>query len=153
MERFFDDYLALLESLHSQMDGTLDGVPEDGLDWVPGAEMNSLGILAAHVAGSERYWIGDVVAQDPSNRDRATEFRTQAQDAAALKRRLADALAHSRSTLQQLTVEGLSETRVSARDGREFTVGWALAHALEHTALHLGHMQITRQMWEARKEQ
>jgi ankyrin repeat protein len=29
-------------------------------------------------------------------------------------------------------------------------VAWCLAHALEHTALHLGHMQITRQLWEQR---
>lgn len=28
------------------------------------------------------------------------------------------------------------------------TVAWRLAHALEHTALHLGHMEITRQLWE-----
>ena len=28
---------------------------------------------------------------------------------------------------------------------------WCLAHALEHTALHLGHMQIMRQLWRQRE--
>jgi len=27
-------------------------------------------------------------------------------------------------------------------------VAWALAHALEHTALHLGHIQIGRELWQ-----
>jgi hypothetical protein len=27
-------------------------------------------------------------------------------------------------------------------------IAWSLLHALEHTALHLGHMQLTRQLWE-----
>ncbi len=38
--------------------------------------------------------------------------------------------------------------RTDPRDGREYTVAWALFHALEHTALHLGQMQLTRQLWE-----
>jgi len=29
----------------------------------------------------------------------------------------------------------------------ELTIN-GLAHALEHTVLHLGHMEITRQLWE-----
>ena len=33
-------------------------------------------------------------------------------------------------------------------DAREFTVAWCLLHALEHSAVHLGHMQIVRQLWE-----
>jgi hypothetical protein len=31
-------------------------------------------------------------------------------------------------------------------------VGWALCHILKHTALHLGHLQITRQLWEQRQD-
>jgi hypothetical protein len=31
------------------------------------------------------------------------------------------------------------------------TAGWALNHALAHTALHIGHAQITRQLWDARQ--
>jgi hypothetical protein len=27
-------------------------------------------------------------------------------------------------------------------------VAWALLHALEHTTLHLGQIQLTRQLWE-----
>ncbi|MCK4452103.1 MAG: DinB family protein [Anaerolineae bacterium] len=143
-----EDYLERLQALHADIERAIGGLPPPALDWVPGPDMNSLGILAVHVAGAERYWIGDVVGRDPSGRDRAVEFRTRGLDAATLKVRLAETLAHSQTVLEGLTLPDLEATQVSSRDGREFTVAWCLAHALEHTALHLGQMQITRQLWE-----
>jgi len=45
-------------------------------------------------------------------------------------------------------LDNLQQIRNSPRDDRKFTVGRALAHALQHTALHLGHAQVTRQLGE-----
>jgi hypothetical protein len=45
----------------------------------------------------------------------------------------------------------LESTRVRPRDGHEFTMAWALLHALDHATLHLGQIQITRQLWEQSK--
>ena len=151
MQPFFQDYLDRLQELHADITGAIEGLPEAALDWVPGPGMNSLGVLAVHVAGAERYWIGDVVAGDPSGRDRGSEFRAQGLDAATLKKRLADALAHSRGVLDRLSLGDLERPCISPRDGRQFTVGWSLAHALEHTAIHVGHAQITRQLWEQKR--
>ena len=144
-------YLDRLEELHSDMNSAVADLPVEALNWSPGSEMNSLAVLAAHTAGAERYWIGDVVARDDSQRNRAAEFRVQAGSAQALIDRLNAALAHSRGVLEQLTLATLDEKRPSPRDGDEVTVAWALVHALEHTATHLGHMQIMRQLWEQRR--
>jgi hypothetical protein len=54
-------------------------------------------------------------------------------------------------TLEPLTLPDLEQPRTSPRNGRSITAGWALCHVLKHTALHLGHMQITRQLWEQRQ--
>ncbi len=110
--------------------------------------MNSIGALVVHLTGAERYWIGDVAGRDPSGRDRAAEFRARGLDEAELKRRLDGSLAYARGLLEGLTLQDLDAARVSPRDGREFTVAWCLAHALEHTAIHLGHIQIIRQLWD-----
>jgi len=131
-----------------EIECAIDGLPPSALDWVPGPDMNSLAALAVHVAGAQRYWIGDVVGRDPSGRDRAAEFQVRGLDATALKAHLAESLAHSRGVLEGLALSDLDAVRVSPRDGRKFPVPWCLAHALEHTALHLGHMHITRQLWE-----
>ena len=151
MVELFAAYLDRLETLHTDMNRAIADLPVEALNWSPKPEMNSLAVLAAHTAGAERYWIGDVIARDGSQRDRAAEFRTQAVSARALVDRLDAALAHSRGVLEQLDLAILDEKRLAPRGGDEVTVAWALTHALEHTAIHLGHMQIMRQLWEQRQ--
>ena len=141
-------YLNRLAELHRDLKRTLEGLPVEALNWSPGPELNSLAVLAAHTAGSERYWIGDVVARDDSHRDREAEFRTQTASPEAPIAQLDAALAHSRGVVEALTMANLEERRLLSRDQREVTVAWALWHALEHTAIHLGHIQIMRQWWE-----
>jgi uncharacterized damage-inducible protein DinB len=147
-----ESYWDRLQALHEGVERAIEGLPLAAVDWVPGPGMNSLGVLVTHVAGAERYWIGDVVGRHPSGRDRGAEFRARGVGVSALKGRLAETLAHSRAVLDKLALPDLEALRVSPRDGRKFTVAWSLAHALEHTALHLGHIQITRQLWEQREQ-
>jgi len=151
MRSILEAYLERIQALHADMERAIEGLPQAALDWVPGPDVNSLCVLVVHAAGAERYWIGDVVGRDPSGRDRAAEFRARGLNEAVLKRCLDATLDHSRGVLEGLTAQDLEELRVSPRDGRRFTVAWSLAHALEHTAIHLGHMQIVRQLWDQRQ--
>jgi uncharacterized damage-inducible protein DinB len=151
MRSILEAYLERVQALHADIERAIEGLPQAALDWVPGPDMNSLCVLVVHATGAERYWIGDVAGRDPSGRDRAAEFRARGLNEAALKRCLDATLAHSRGVLEGLTSQDLEELRVSPRDGRRFTVAWSLAHALEHTAIHLGHMQIVRQLWDQRQ--
>jgi uncharacterized damage-inducible protein DinB len=143
----FEAYLDRLTMLHTEMQRTIESLPPEVLDWSPGPEMNSLGVLATHVAGSERFWVGEVAGGDPAHRDRPAEFRTHHLDEAALIARLDAALAHTRATLEKLTLPDL-EVRRPGMDGDEVTVAWALFHNLQHLGTHLGQMQLTRQLWE-----
>jgi uncharacterized damage-inducible protein DinB len=140
-------YRERLEALHTDIHKTLTGLPLAALDWLPGAEMNSLAVLASHVAGSERYWVGEVAGGDPSHRDRPTEFHIYGLNEVELSARLDATLAHSRMVLERLTSREL-ELRRPAADRGEVTVAWALFHNLQHVGMHLGQMQLTRQLWE-----
>jgi uncharacterized damage-inducible protein DinB len=151
MEPWFATYFERLQALHQGFNDSLDGLSAEALDWSPGPEINSLAVLAAHTAGAERFWIGDVAGQEPSGRVRAEEFVTSGRTAVELRMLLDAALAHAQGVLTGLTMEELEEPRISPRDGRSYTVSWALLHALEHTAQHLGHAQIGRQLWLARQ--
>ena len=148
MQTFFKEYLSLLQDCHNHILEALDGLSPAALDWVPGHEMNSISVLVFHLTGAERYWIGDVAAQDPKERDRDAEFRVHDVEMDVLKKRLANNLEYARTTMDRFTIQDLETTRVSARDGREFTVAWALLHALDHANVHLGQIEITRQLWE-----
>jgi uncharacterized damage-inducible protein DinB len=149
MQTFFEDYLNLLEDCHNGVLEALEGLPLAALDWVPGQEMNSISVLVFHLTGSERFWIGDVAAQEPSNRDRDAEFRVRGVGMDVLKKRLADNLEYARNALNRMGMQDLGAKRTLS-DGDETTVGWALLHALEHATSHLGQIQITRQLWEQR---
>jgi uncharacterized damage-inducible protein DinB len=138
-----------LEALHAQMSRALAGLPPAALDWAPGPEMNSLAVLATHTAGSERFWIGDVAGEEPSDRVRAAEFEATGVSVGSLQVLLNSALAHSQKVLQRLRLEEMGEMR-RLPDGSEVSVGWALLHALEHTGVHTGHIELPRQLWDQR---
>lgn len=151
MQPFFESYLDILKTCHNDFHKALDGLPPEALDWVPGPEMNSISVLVYHLTGAERYWIGDVALGEPSNRDRSAEFKVREVGMDALRQRLDDTLSYASVALEKLTLQDLEATRTSPRDGRTFTVAWALLHALDHSNQHLGHVQIMRQLWEQRK--
>lgn len=147
MQTFFASYLDLLQDCHNGILQAIDELPQEALDWVPGQDMNSISVLLAHITGSVRYWIGDIAAQESSNRDRAAEFRVRGMEADVFRKRLADNLEYARNAVGKMSLQDLESTRVGG-DGREYTVTWALLHALEHATSHLGQIQITRQLWE-----
>lgn len=149
----FEVYAEIIErlgSLHNDMKQAIEGLPQEALDWIPGSEINSLSVLVMHTAGAERYWIGDVIGRDDSRRVREAEFRVKGISTFKLNQHLDEVLIHSQGVLAGLNLDDLAAIRTSPRDSRKVTVAWSLAHALEHTALHLGHMQIIRQLWEQR---
>lgn len=151
MQTFFKDYLSLLQDCHNGILEALEALPEAALDWIPGQDMNSISVLVFHLSGAERFWIGDIAAQEPSNRDRDAEFRVRGVGMDILKKRLTDNSEYTRNVLDRMSLQDLEATRVRSSDGREFTVAWALLHALEHATSHLGQIQITRQLWEQSK--
>ena len=72
---------AAVQALAAHLDETWDrllkdvaGADESRFHWTPGAEFNSVAILLRHLAGSERYWIGEAIGGIPSHRARDKEF-------------------------------------------------------------------------------
>ena len=149
MQPFFEDYLNNLQELHHDIAGAIEALPQTAFDWSPPeSSLNSISVLIVHLTGAERYWIGDVIARESSGRDREAEFQVREMRLDVLTDRLEDNLVYARRVLETLTVQDLESLRISPRNGSEVTVAWALAHALKHTALHVGHIQIMRQLWE-----
>lgn len=147
---FIEAYLERLEWLHAEIMQAMQDLPTEALDWSPGTEMNSLAVLVTHLAGSERYWLGDVVAGEPSGRVRETEFHVHDLKFTALVERLKEADRYALHALGGLSQADLEEAHTNPRDGKQAPIAWYLLYAMNHTALHLGHIQVTRQLWESR---
>jgi len=148
MIQFFAEYLDNLAELHTEMMKAVRHLPAEALDWVPFPDSNSLSVLIVHSAGSEKYWLGDVVANESSGRDRPAEFHVKNMRLQDLEARLNESLGYAELVVGKLGLEDLEGKRINPRAGQEVSVAWALAHVLKHTALHLGHIQITRQLWD-----
>jgi len=142
-----DNYLQRIEDLRGQAGDLIADLPTEALNWRPikGDATNSLAVLAAHIAGAEHFWIAEVVGGRPPTRDRDAEFTTQASDASELVHLLEDTGIETRGVFATLTEADLDGTR-EAR-GRTIPVRWCILHVIDHTALHLGHMQLTYQLW------
>jgi uncharacterized damage-inducible protein DinB len=148
MQPFFEDYLNLLQRLHDDARKSFQDLPQEALDWTPAPEMNSFVVLVTHLVGAERYWIGDVAGEEPSGRIREEEFQARGLKSGALSKLLSNSFNYAQDCLGEFNLQQLGQPRTVPRDEQKVSVGWALAHALEHTALHVGHMQILRQWWD-----
>ena len=148
MHKFFADLFEGFHALHMEIEQQLGELPEEALDWQPGPGMNSVNVLMTHLFGAERYWIGDVARGESSHRDRDAEFEAKGLDKAALVRRLKELDAYVAAALGSLELADLEQPRRSRLDGHKCTVGWALTHALEHSATHVGHLQLMSQLWQ-----
>jgi uncharacterized damage-inducible protein DinB len=144
------NYLERLEDLRGQVSALVAGLPAEALNWRPIEDSgehatNSLAVLAAHSAGAEHFWIAEVVGGRPATRDREAEFATRASSSAEVVRLLEATALETREILQTLADADLKDSRPA--DGHKVPVRWCLLHVIDHTSLHLGHMQVTFQLW------
>ena len=118
---------------------------------IRGAEMNSLCVLAVHVTAAERFWIGIAIDNVPE-RDRPSEFRAKGHSPEDLLSRFSANIAFYKSAFETQSADGLGEQLSLEFIDRkiECSRGYALLHALDHTAEHLGHAGMTRQLLDRR---
>ncbi len=149
-----DNYLQRIEDLRGQVRALIADLPAEALNWRPveGVDdhaTNSLAVMAAHVAGAEHFWIAEVIGNCPMTRDRDAEFKIEVANASELIHRFEAVEVETRGVFSTLTAADLDGTR-EAR-GRIVAVRWGILHVIDHSSLHLGHMQITYQLWNEGK--
>ncbi len=139
-----------LSDLQAQAGKIIREIDPAALDYSPGEGFNTLTAIVTHMAGSQQWWIGEILGGRDVHRDREGEFRTARQSSDLLARRLDDALALVKEVLETITPEMLDQPR-RVRE-RTVSVRSILPHVVAHTAVHLGHLEITRQWWESQSK-
>jgi uncharacterized damage-inducible protein DinB len=140
----------------AEMRQTVAEFPPKALNWKPaGEDTNSVAVLATHSLHSTRSWLCTALGETLPDRDRDSEFRVAADDPRALLE-LFDRMSSECTALfeRERTLDWgairRTHTRPDASDAIEVPAAWALLHAIEHLREHLGQMQLTRQLWNAR---
>lgn len=155
MTAFSRAYMLHLRSIVNDLLETIRDIPaEDFSAWKPAAaregahEMNTFAAIAIHAVSAGEFMTLHAVGGEPSQRDREAEFEATGTFAEIEARygRWLDATAH---LLAPFTDEDLDRETYSERyTSRGWRAAEVLLHALDHTALHVGHLQVQRQLWE-----
>jgi uncharacterized damage-inducible protein DinB len=146
-------YLTDLGELREQVKSLLEGLPQEALDWRPTEgkgelATNSLAAMVVHLAGSETFWMKEIIGGKKIERDRDAEFVARGLSSSELKAKIGAAAKVTGEVLSTLTEKQLEESR-KWKD-RSVNVRWCILHVVEHIAQHLGHIQLTRQLWLAK---
>lgn len=153
MDLIFAAVLRRLGEMHEQYFEYMDGLSTVELDWSPGPEMNSLCVLGVHVTAAERFWIG-IGIDDVSKRDRDAEFRAESYELEALKALFARNIEFYAEAFSGQDGSRLREvvdvSHYMERPSQVVSRGYALLRGLDHTAEHLGHAGMTRQLLDRR---
>jgi len=118
----------------------------------PFGEMNSAWALAEHALGNARAWIIGIAAGNEIGRDRPGEFASEGEHVASLLSKI-DRMAADVA----VALNGIDPARLDVRllpsqelwgEGppHDISVRDAIVQVIEHLSLHLGHMQVTRDL-------
>ena len=148
------NYLERIEDLRHQIVELISDLPLQALNWRPieGKDehiTNSLAVLASHVSGAEHFWIAEVIGNRKATRDRNAEFSAIAINSESILNEIKKTAEETREVFSKLDDKDLNGTRQVKE--RIIPVRWCILHVVDHTALHLGHMQITYQLWSGGK--
>ena len=120
-------------------------LPAGGLQWQAGAEMASLGGIAAHILLVEGYAIYAVGRETFPG---WTGQNGQGMDAPIAERALRNQIVDTDRRAKDVLCD-VDEQRLLARhEGNGRTVFDVFVEEMDHAAMHYGHMQLARQLYE-----
>lgn len=141
-----------IEVIHDDIFEAVEPLSDEAINWTHPHLSNTIGILLRHIAGSERYWIGEVVGGRSAQRVREAEFVRERLQKAPLVEGLRQAHAFVQEVLGTLTLADLTrEVDVTWRGKQHrLTKEWAVLHSVHHSSYHLGQIQLFKKMAQSR---
>lgn len=141
-------FIETIDQLHEDIYKAVEPLSDEEINWRHPHLTNTVGILLRHVAGSERYWIIEVVSGKPIQRKRDLEFGRDRLEKAPLLANLRAAQQEVTAAVGSLSAAQLVDEIVQTyRDlPRRLTKSWAVLHSIQHTSYHLGQIQLFAKM-------
>lgn len=148
----------------------VEGLDPDALEWQPAPGMNSIGMLLAHIAITEVYWVNIAPAELPEEPDGqevclgilgirlyddGMPLSTGGRHPDAIRGKVLDDYfaildAAREATLKVLdTWKDMDLDETFENDGDRVARAWTLYHVLEHLAYHHGQVGLVRRLREA----
>lgn len=148
MDALAASFTQVLDQLHDDILSAVEPLSDEEINRAHPPLSNTIGILLRHIAGSERYWIGEVAGGKAMHRVRSAEFGLEALQKAPLLDNLRRAHGEASEVIQKFAGPDLmTEIEVEVRGTRKrATRAWALMYSMQHTGYHLGQIQLYKKM-------
>jgi hypothetical protein len=157
-------YRQLFENMTGDIELLLDDLPADALLWKPfehspwRGPSGSLGWLIAHAISSTYYllrraeWtMGRIEWRAVDGDEGSEEFGPANHNPAYLRARARRMLEYTWLLLDSLAPHDLAASRPHPHETeRVLTARYDIQHAFEHMSRHIGHAELTRQLWALR---
>ncbi|HLT20119.1 MAG TPA: DinB family protein [Thermomicrobiales bacterium] len=146
IQEYYDQITTAVERILA----AAEGLDAEGLNWKPiPDETRSLCILNVHIVGNIRQGILSVLCGQPDNRDRDAEFAATCDSFEELQASWNQLKSDLHAGMSGLTTDDLQKDYVHPRRGP--MNGWTvLLNTAVHANEHVGHAELTRQLWEVR---
>ena len=149
-------YVDELHRLFDRLEATIGGLDERALNWRPQvAEPNSIFVLATHILVNAEGWILCIACGQRIARDREAEFLASGKDASPLIDKARELTKRIDAALAALPEGALDEQRDPAQalwgvgTRHPVSVREAIMHVIEHAAMHLGHIDMVKELAKA----
>jgi Protein of unknown function (DUF664) len=140
----------ILDASLGGMRAAISGLTPEALSWRPaGDETNPMTVLTVHALHATRWWLLIATGASLPDRDRDAEFRATPASVGDLESFFDGVADECRAALDTDDPFDAGVIRTDPRTGEQVTAAWALLHAIEHLQEHVGHTQLTRQLWDA----
>ncbi len=154
-------YRQLFDEKYEELAQLLADLPAEALLWRPFEESpwqgpsSTLGLIIAHSVSSAvyllrraEYAMGRCEWADVDGDEGQEEFGPANHDPAYLQARIQRTQAYVHQLLDSLSAVDLEQSRAHPkRTNRIFSARYDIIHAFEHMSQHIGHGQLTRQLW------
>lgn len=161
MNPYNDGIISIFRKLLDQVIQTLEGMPEDAMaNWRTSqahGDISTMYGMATHIAGAGEHWTLQAAGGKELNRKRLEEFQASG-SIAAIRARYDAWMDELAVLLESLSDDDLRSVYVRPANpaqkvsAESVPKAEAILHALDHTALHLGHMQVQRQLWDQEQQ-
>lgn len=154
-------YRQLFDEKYEELAQLLADLPAEALLWRPFEQSpwqgpsSSLGLIMAHAVSSTvyllrraEYAMGRCEWADVDGDEGQEEFGPANHNPAYLQARIQRTQAYVHQLLDSLNAADLEQSRAHPkRANRIFSARYDIIHAFEHMSQHIGHGQLTRQLW------
>ncbi len=147
----------LIKDNAAELRAVVQGLPPEALNWQPAPDTSTLAVLMAHAVTATVRLVDSALTGTFDRprylaEERIPAFATHAVDTAHLAT-MVDRLDALLARLEGEGSDGVLAGPVSYIGDAPAprTRAWNLIHAVEHLREHIGHAQLTRQLWESRQ--